>query len=199
MGWLHDSLVARCIAVFVLVWRSNQHFGFSACIDHSHLGLNFGHATFRNVDIRYVPCCPRRRASVPGIVIRLAEKFGFCRFLGHERMVPAKPVKSETGRETAISARTNAKSSDAGDSQLAKETRLDALAHPVFLICSLSVRRKTNRRNVVKDQEWNARSDSQKLDWLRERLCKVEAEQVKFAEGVELEMRRLKRAARANS
>jgi hypothetical protein len=75
---------------------------------------------------------------------------------------------------------------------------LDALAHPVFLICSLSARRKTNRRNVVNDQEWSARSDSQKLDWLRERLCKVEAGQVKFAEDVELEMRRLKRAARAH-
>ena len=61
-----------------------------------------------------------------------------------------------------------------------------------------SARRKADRRNVVKDQEWNARSDSQKLDWLRERLQKVEAEQVKFAEGVELEMRRLKRAARAH-
>jgi len=89
-------------------------FGFSACIDHSHLGLNFGHATFRNVDIRFVPCRPRRRASVPGIVISLAEKFGFCRFLGHERMVPAKPLKSETGRETALSARTNAKNARRG-------------------------------------------------------------------------------------
>ncbi|HLY05151.1 MAG TPA: hypothetical protein VKR31_05335 [Rhizomicrobium sp.] len=180
------------------VWRANQHFGFSACMDHSHLGLNFGHATFRDVDIRLVPCRPRCRASVPGIVIRLGEKFGFCRFLGHERMVPAKSLKSETGVRLQSLPEQNAKTSDAGDSQLAKETRLDALAHPVFLICSLSDRRKTNRRNVVEDQEWNARSDSQKLDWLRERLCKVEAEQVKFAEDVELEMRRLKRAARAH-
>jgi len=50
----------------------------------------------------------------------------------------------------------------------------------------------------VEDQEWNERSDSQKFDWLRERLQKIEAEQAKFAEAMELDMRRLKRASRAH-
>ena len=58
--------------------------------------------------------------------------------------------------------------------------------------------RSINGRNVVENQEWDAKSDRQKIDWLRERLQKIEAEQVKLAEAVELDVRRLKRAARAH-
>jgi len=65
-------------------------------------------------------------------------------------------------------------------------------------ILALDDSRGTNGRNVVEDQEWNARSDSQKFDWLRERLQRVEAEQLKLAEAVELDMRRMKRASRAH-